>query len=221
MDNTCRGPQNNVPIFWEEFLGCGSDQTRIRAGDLIFRAGEVPTIGLIRAGLVRVYIRTHAGRQLTIRYARAGDLIGLAPLLGGARAWNAEAVVSVVLSQLSLEQVQAAAARHPELPWLTAENVAAWASDLARTLAEDTSQQMIARVARHLRELALSASDGRPVAYVSHQRLADAVGTVREVITRQLRTLKADGVIETRSGRVIVVNEERLGQIAAARSLER
>jgi CRP-like cAMP-binding protein len=50
---------------------------------------------------------------------------------------------------------------------------------------------------------------------VSQQRLADCVGTAREVITRQLRALREESVIEMQPGRVIVVNEERLATIAA------
>jgi len=181
----------------------------------VFRAGEAPTLALIRAGLVRVFISTEGGRQLTIRYARPGDLIGLAPLLGGSRAWNAEAIVQTSITQPTLEQLRAAAALHPELPWLIAEDLATWACVGVATLADSSSQPMVTRVARHLGAIALRGPDGRAVARISHQRLADAVGTVREVISRQLQGLRAEGVIETQPGRVILVDEGRLEDIAA------
>jgi CRP/FNR family transcriptional regulator len=76
---------------------------------------------------------------------------------------------------------------------------------------------MATRVARHLAAVALRGPDGRAVARISHQRLADAVGTVREVISRQLNGLRTDGVIETQPGRVILVDEDRLEDIAAGR----
>ncbi len=88
----------------------------------------------------------------------------------------------------------------------------------AGALAENSSQPMAARVARHLREVALPAPNGHAVAQISHQRLADAVGTVREVISRQLRTLRTEGVIDTQPGRVIIVNEKLLDGIAAGPS---
>jgi hypothetical protein len=59
------------------------------------------------------------------------------------------------------------------------------------------------------------------VAQISHQRLADAVGTVREVSSHQLRTLRAQGVIDTLPGRVVIVNEARLDLIAAGSSHKR
>jgi CRP/FNR family transcriptional regulator len=200
--------------IWEDLLGDTSERAHIAASDLVFPAGEAPRIALIRAGLVRVFIRTESGRQSTIRYARPGDLIGLAAVLGGGPTWNAEAIVDATLDVLTLEQIHAAAARHPELPWLVAEQLATLASNVTQTLADSSSQPMVARVARHLGELALRTSDGRAVAYVSHQRLADAVGTAREVVSRQLGRLRAAGVIDTQPGRVTVLDEERLEAIA-------
>jgi CRP-like cAMP-binding protein len=215
-----REVQNEIPTMLEAVMGDSAAQAYVPAGDLVFRAGEAPTIALIRAGVVRVFIRTGAGRQLTIHYARRGDLIGLAPLLGGASTWNVEAIVDTTLAVVTIEQIRAAATLHPELPWLIAELIATGACDSVRVLADNSVQPMAARVARHLCEMALRTPDGRAVARISHQRLADAVGTVREVITRQLRTLVVDGVIDTRPGRVIVVNEERLAGIAAGRLLD-
>jgi CRP/FNR family cyclic AMP-dependent transcriptional regulator len=209
--------QNQAPSIWETVLGDAAPQAYVPAGELVFRAGESPSLALIRAGLVRVFIGTDGGRQQTIRYARPGDLIGLAPLLGGSRAWSAEAIVQTTISQPTLEQLRAAAALHPELPWLIAEDLATWACVGVAALADSSSQSMVTRVARHLEAIALRGPDGRAVARISHQRLADAVGTVREVISRQLQALRADGVIETQPGRVILVDEDRLADIAEGR----
>ena len=213
-----RGVQNNIPSILEAVVGDAAAQAYVPAGDLVFRAGEAPTIALIRAGVVRMFIQTEGGRQSTVAYMRPGEVIGLAAVLGGTRSWNAEAVVHTTLAVLTLDQVQAAAALQPELPWLIAEHVASRATVAMLALAENSSQPMAARVARHLREVALPAPNGHAVAQISHQRLADAVGTVREVISRQLRTLRTEGVIDTQPGRVFIVNEKLLDGIAAGPS---
>jgi CRP/FNR family cyclic AMP-dependent transcriptional regulator len=217
LDIVNPGGQNPTTTIWETVLGDAAPQAYVPAGELVFRAGEAPTLALIRAGLVRVFISTDGGRQLTIRYARAGDLIGLAPLLGGSRAWNAEAVVQTTITQPTVEQFRSAVALHPDLPWVVAEDLATWACVGVAALADSSSQPMVARVAYHLGAVALRGPDGRSVARISHQRLADAVGTVREVISRQLQALRADGVIETQPGRVILVDEDRLDDIASGR----
>jgi CRP/FNR family cyclic AMP-dependent transcriptional regulator len=65
------------------------------------------------------------------------------------------------------------------------------------------------RVARHLLDLA---AEGGPelVAPVSQQQLADAVGTVREVVVRVLRDLRRAGVIRTGRDRIVIVDPARL-----------
>jgi CRP/FNR family transcriptional regulator len=65
------------------------------------------------------------------------------------------------------------------------------------------------RVARHLLDLA---SEGGPelVVPISQQQLAEAVGTVREVIVRVLRELRTSGVVHTERNRIIIVDPTRL-----------
>jgi hypothetical protein len=48
----------------------------------------------------------------------------------------------------------------------------------------------------------------------THRALADAVGTAREVITRVLRVLRAEGFVDNRPGLVIVTQPEALARIA-------
>src|SRR6478672_1215346 len=43
------------------------------------RVGTQPPPGLVVAGLIRVYLSAPDGRTLTIRYARQGALLGIAP----------------------------------------------------------------------------------------------------------------------------------------------
>lgn len=68
------------------------------------------------------------------------------------------------------------------------------------------------RVAVHLLDLA---SDGqRPqgplVAHVSQQELANAAGSVREVVARARRDLRVAGVVATEADRIVILDPERL-----------
>jgi CRP/FNR family transcriptional regulator len=45
---------------------------------------------------------------------------------------------------------------------------------------------------------------------VSQQELADAVGSVREVVARVLRDLRIAGVVATSADRVVIVDAARL-----------
>jgi CRP/FNR family transcriptional regulator, cyclic AMP receptor protein len=66
-------------------------------------------------------------------------------------------------------------------------------------------------VARHLLDLAAQHQRGPDlVAHVSQQELADAVGTVREVVVRTLRELRQEGLLETGRAGIRILAPERL-----------
>jgi CRP/FNR family cyclic AMP-dependent transcriptional regulator len=78
------------------------------------------------------------------------------------------------------------------------------------------------RVARHLLDLASARVGEQPgsdhragrelVVQVSQQELANAVGTVREVVVRVLRELRQDGVVRTERDRIVLLEPGRLIQ---------
>src|SRR4051812_29209507 len=59
-------------------------EEEIQPGQTIYRELVEPRFmfaALVISGLVRVYVTSPKGRRLTVRYARAGDVIGLPSLL--------------------------------------------------------------------------------------------------------------------------------------------
>ena len=203
---------------WQEQLAAGTDRVHVSEGEFIFRAGQGPKIGVLRAGVVRIFVSPRVGRQLTIRYGRVGDLIGIAPYLARVDDWNAEAITDVDVAVLNLDDMNRAAAQNPELPWRIAQHVAMCTAEALRSLADDAGQPMRVRTARHLREVSVRAPDGRLIAHITRQRLANAIGTAREVVSRELKVLRADHVIDTAAGSVTVLDEGRLTSIAAGRT---
>jgi CRP/FNR family transcriptional regulator, cyclic AMP receptor protein len=204
--------------MWQEQLGSGLDAVHVPAGVLVLRAGEAPRIALVVAGIVRVFTATQVGRQMTIRYARSGDLIGLLPYLAGSDQWNAEAITDVSVKLLTFDHLRRAGEHDPELPWRVAQYVAAVTAEALRTIADLSGQPITVRVTRHLREMALRGPDGRSIVHISHQRLADSVGTVREVVSRELTALRSDGVIDSTRSAVTVLDEDRLASLAGGES---
>ena len=47
------------------------------AGTTVYRAGDVPQAALVVRGLIRVYLSSSEGREVTVRYARPGDVLGI------------------------------------------------------------------------------------------------------------------------------------------------
>ena len=72
------------------------------------------------------------------------------------------------------------------------------------------------RIARHLLDLASDQQHPDELAAsISQQELADAVGSVREVVVRVLRELREERTVETRRDRIIIRDPERLSGIVS------
>jgi CRP/FNR family transcriptional regulator, cyclic AMP receptor protein len=178
------------------------------AGTTIYRAGSAPRAMLVVRGLIRVYMTSPEGRQVTVRYARPGDVLGIAVLVGGPANVSVQAVPESSLFRISSRTLTGAAHRDARVAWAIAE-------ELNRRLYESLQQTAInafgtvpQRVAAHLLDLASAQLHprGRLVARVSQQELADAVGSVREVVARVLRDFRVAGIVATSSDSVLILD---------------
>jgi CRP/FNR family transcriptional regulator, cyclic AMP receptor protein len=193
-------------------LRAEGERTDYPAGTTIYRAGSDPRAVLVVQGLIRVYMTSSEGRQVTVRYARSGDVLGIAVLVGGPANVDVQALAPSGLFRISARMLTAAARRDARVAWALAE-------ELNRRLYETLEQTAInafgsvrQRVAMHLLDLASAQqrSRGTLAAHVSQQELADAVGSVREVVARVLRDFRVAGIVSTAADRVVILDAARL-----------
>ena len=182
------------------------------AGTTVYLPGSEPQTALVVRGLLRNFLLSPEGRQLTYRYTRPGDMLGIPVLVGGPVNVGVQAVEPSSLFRISGRTLTAAARSDPRVSWAIAEFV-------TRRLYENLEQTAISafgsvrqRVAAHLLDLASTRQEpaGRLAARVSQQELADAVGSVREVVARVLRELRTAGVIATAADRIVILDATRL-----------
>jgi CRP/FNR family transcriptional regulator, cyclic AMP receptor protein len=180
----------------------------IPAGTTIYRETEAPvTAALVISGLVRIYMESPEGRQLTIRYARTGDALGVVALAGGPPPVNVQVLTDTTLLVLRASSVEAIAKSDAGAAWALAEELAQILLDVMQSLAGTTFGSVRQRVAAHLLNLAAENQDGKTLmAAVSQQELADAVGSVREVVARTLRELRVNRLIETSPAGITLVD---------------
>jgi CRP/FNR family transcriptional regulator len=176
----------------------------------VYRDEESPRLIVVARGLLRVFLTSAEGRQITVRYARSGDIAGLVLVIGGPAALSIQTVTSSLVVALRVDTMRTLMA--------TDQGVAsACAKELARQMREvlaDLSDQAFTSVRQRLaRQLLLLATPGPAhslVVRVSQQELADAIGSVREVVTRNLRQLQAEGLVETQRDEILLTDPERL-----------
>jgi CRP/FNR family cyclic AMP-dependent transcriptional regulator len=200
-------------------LTAGAKMLRIPARSTFHHAGEdSPHLELVLAGLVRVQVASADGRTMTVRYARPGALLGVATLYAPvARPFGIQALSNSELLGFRPEIVRGWADRDSRVAKAllteTSERVMSFVAEFSGHAFANVRQ----RIARHLLDLA--SDHQRPdelLAPISQQELADAVGTVREVVVRVLRELREVGVVHTGRDGITIRDPERLAGIGSA-----
>ena len=181
------------------------------AGTTAYRAGDDPRAALVVCGLIRVFLSSPGGRQVTVRYARPGDVLGIAVLVGAADT-SVQAVEPSSVFRISARTLTEAARRDARVAWAIAEELNRRLYEVLEQTAVNAFGSVRQRVAAHLLDLASGRQrpGGRLVARVSQQELADAAGSVREVVARALRDLRAAGIVATASDSVVILDPARL-----------
>ena len=186
----------------------------VPAGAAVFGGGDA-RVGIVLDGVARTYLTAADGRQLTIRYARRGAIVGQRSDLSGDHSpLGVQAITACTILEFSPATLS-------ELTHSDAAVGAAMVVELGRRL-EDVYSIVAAhafgtmreRVGHHIMELARS-DDGRrhTVAHVTQQGLADAVGTARQVVARVLADFRDEGLIRSHNGRIEVLDAARMAAI--------
>jgi len=187
----------------------------VKRGKVFYRpeeAGEV--LFILKSGHVQLYRISPEGKKLVIASLGAGTLFGEMPLLGqqlhNTFAEAAEDCVIFVMSRKDLERL-----------FLNKPQVALRVLDITgRRLrdVEDRLQTMAfkgipARLASLLLLLA-EEHDSLEVVGLTHQDLAETVGTYRETATQVLNDLKGQGLIDIGRKRITILDPEGLLAVA-------
>jgi CRP/FNR family cyclic AMP-dependent transcriptional regulator len=201
-----------LPVDVLDDLMAGAVRVKIPAGSVIHREGEgAPHLKLVVSGIVRAFVSAPDGRTMTVRYCRPGALLGVMSLFtsGFAMPASVQALVDAEVLALSPGVARRAAALDVRVSGAFLREQSERAMSFLYEVPGSAFATVRQRVARHLLDLA---SEGAPelVVSVTQQQLAEAVGTVREVVVRVLRELRTAGVVRTERNRIVIVDPARL-----------
>lgn len=184
---------------------------RFGTGQVLWRRGDdARGLFIVLEGAVRV-VRGSGRRQYVLHREGRGGTLGEVPLFGGgtypATVIAEEPTECLVLS---LAAIEAAVARDPRLARLLLGRLSERVRELASRLDRVTTQPVARRLAGYLL-LRHAAAKGPFSLGQSQTKVAEDLGTVREVIVRELRALVMAGVIRrVGAGRYQVMSEAGL-----------
>ena len=187
---------------------------RYAKGETLFHEGE-PGKGLffVQSGVVKVYKLSESGREQILAVQRPGDSIAELPVFDhGPYPAGAAAMEDAVVLFIPTGAFQDLLARHPSLCQAV---IRALAQRLRKmvNLVEDLS---LRGVRQRLARLLLEESGGQrtfPLAF-TNEELAARLGSVRDVVSRTLSALQADGLIRLKGRQVELLARETLTEEA-------
>jgi CRP-like cAMP-binding protein len=184
----------------------------LRAGQRVpdrFNDDEVAHLGrpgLVITGLIGVYA-TSSQRQVTLQYAGAGDVFAV-PILGPTDAASGLGAVARALGDTRVLLFSPATFADLVERDLGVAGVVIHALRSAlyssiSLVAENVLRPLKQRIARHLLDLAVRHGH-EVVVPVSIQDIANATGTVREVVTRLLTEMRQQGLVDRTGGMLVL-----------------
>lgn len=198
-------------------LSAGAYVSESAPGDHLYREGDGRFTFLVLHGLVRMYMQSPAGQEITVRYVHSGELTGLSSVFSDAQPLNFQALTATRALHLLPEVIDAAARADAQIAYAFASQSSRSLVEFQREIGRQAFLSVRQRVARHLLGLAAPAENG-PTVRVTQQELADAVGTVREVVARTLRGLREAGLISTSARGIVLLDPEALqAEVTASR----
>jgi CRP/FNR family transcriptional regulator len=193
----------------------GAIRLDVPAGSVVYRDADAPGVALVVAGLIRVYLTSNDGRQLTVRYARAGGLLGVPTAIGGPALVSTQALTAASLVVFNQANLRVLAMADPRLSWALAEEVTERLYEVLEAFSGNVFGTVRQRLAKHLLDIAAEHQAGsRLVVPIGGQALADAIGTAREVVSRALRDLRAAGIVASADDGILVLHADRLEDVA-------
>lgn len=192
-----------------------------RPGDVIFHKGDPGDFLLAQlTGRIKLSNLSQNGRELLIRFAEPGDLVGeIACLDGGERSSTATAVTEVEALTLARRDYRAIAAGHPVLHEAAIAHLGALLRGTNDRLESVSLYQLHARFARFLliSLTQMNGEDLEPVEMLSlkvnQTDLGLLVGASRPKLNRILQEFREQGVLE-QDGAIWRCNVAALRQIA-------
>ena len=187
----------------------------VKRGKVFYRPEETgEVLFILKSGHVQLYRISPEGKKLVIASLGAGTLFGEMPLLGqqlhNTFAEAAEDCVIFVMSRKDLERLFL---NKPQVALRVLDITGRRLRDVESRLQTMAFKGIPARLASLLLLLA-EEHDSLEVIGLTHQDLAETVGTYRETATQVLNDLKAQGLIEIGRKRITILDPEGLLAVA-------
>ena len=190
-------------------------------GKTIFFPGDpAERVYFLQKGAVKLSRVYESGEEITVALLRENSIFGVLSLITGQnsdRFYHSVAFTSVELLSLPIEQVQTALERNAELAMLLLKGLSSRILEtemMIETLAHrDMGSRLVSFLLILCRDFGLPSPDGVTIDLrLSHQEIAEAIGSTRVTITRLLGDLRKKEFISIHKKKITVHDPIQLGR---------
>jgi CRP-like cAMP-binding protein len=221
--NTVSATLSRVPIFSGlsdnelTFLSQRAVLRGFQSGEIVFNEGQ-PCIGLyvVQSGHVRIFKTSVNGREQVLNIDGPGSSVAELPVFdGGNYPASVAAVDEATLLFVSKQDFQSLCLTHPEVALKVLRVVGARLRRLVGIIEELSFTTVRHRLAAFLLRSAQREGRQTPAGTeillpANNQELASQIGTVRELVSRNLSRLQAAGLIQIDGRTVLISNLKAL-----------
>lgn len=187
--------------------------------EIIVHQGESKnTLFLVASGVVRTFLLSSEGKEQTLRLVNPGGLFNGPPAFdSGLVVASAEAMSMVRLYGFARDSIETLLHHEPAFALGLLLFAAEEERHLIRLVEDLSFRNVTGRIARILLQQLEEGnymSPGRKG--ITQSEMAALAGTVREVVSRSLKSLEEKGVIHMERGRILVRDKKALQEMAEA-----
>jgi CRP-like cAMP-binding protein len=193
----------------------------IRRRQVIYLPGDPgAAVYLVNGGRVKVSKVTRDGKELTLAYRGPGEIFGETCLIdGGPREEMAEAMENALVTEIERTEferlLQTQASLGYKMTKILAQRRREVENKIENLVFKDVNSKLAELLLRLANEYGVDDSRGTLVALkITHQEMANLIGSTRETVSLTLAQFKRKGLIQTEGRKVIIADREGLRALA-------
>mgnify|MGYP003640283504 CR=1 FL=1 len=180
-----------------------------------FPGDDSESVYWVKSGRIKISRVSGDGRELTFRHFFTGGMFGEECMIEGERRANfSEALEPTELISLHADYFRTLLAREVDLALAVAQANCHRVREAEFVLSETVFRSVRGRIAAGLLRLYHQGSKQDRTIRVTHQEMANLVGSTRETTTSVLHGLKNAGLLEMANRKVTVLDPEALSNLA-------
>ncbi len=173
---------------------------------VITQGDDSRSLFIITSGRMKVFANDEEGNQTIFTFLEMGDFFGELSLLDDApRSASVIAVEDSDVLNLSHQHFDSFLNNHPEICPALFKSLTSLIRKMDETICTLTSRDIYGRLVQALYNAAKEQADGTLITQrLTHQDLAEMVGSSREMVSRIFKELKTGGYIEVDKKQIII-----------------